>query len=414
MSSHSTVYDASRFILFFDLETSIKNRGEDAIGKHQASPYHPANKIVYSGWTWGDESPDFFYSGMSLEILNCFGCPREPKLLVAQNIAFDLSYLLQTDYHRTFGWIQRGGMIWDVMIAEYLLSGQELKFASLDELATIYGGELKDSRIKEYWKEGVDTEDIPKEEIIPYLETDVKNLRIIYEGQLAEAKRLGMLPLIESQMEARLATILMENNGMKFDVASAKAQEKVLAKQCEALEEELKELMVQLSWGRLTIDEVNPGSTQQVSAILFGGTLNVSRRVVVVDPTTGEPVLYKSGKKKGEIKTKLESVPVRLDAWTCTTDPPGKSGFYAVGDSVLKEVKATAGHALVKEFCDKLLEYRETSKQLNTYFSGYSQLVWPDGLIHGQLNHCQTATGRLSSSNPNLQNISNKSTDGGD
>jgi len=56
----------------------------------------------------------------------------------------------------------------------------------------------------------------------------------------------------------------------------------------------------------------------------------------------------------------------------------------------------------------KVLKMRELTKQISTYFDGYSNLVWSDGLIHGNLNHCQTATGRLSSSNPNLQNISNK------
>lgn len=394
-------------ILYIDLETNIKNRGDDAIGSNQASPFHPDNEIVWTGWrysTWKDR-----------EEVNCqprndirFHTGDTPiDILVAQNIAFDLLHLLKSVQGKHWREWCREGRIWDVMLAEYLLTGQELKWASLDELSLIYGGTLKDSRMKEYWNNGIDTEDIPSEEIVPYLEQDVLNLQIIYEQQVELAKKMGMLPLIESQMEARLATIMMEYNGMFFDRAVAHEEKKKLKVVYDRIESELKEWMVEESKRQtgyvLTEEEVNPNSNKQLAAILFGGDFKIKRSEVMLDED-GNEILYKSGAKKGQVKSKNVEHTVVFSGIYKATKPASKTGVYPVGDEVLKKLSG--------EQIDNILLLREYAKQIGTYFDGYSSLVWEDGLIHGQLNHCQTNTGRLSSSQPNLQNISNKASEG--
>jgi len=61
------------------------------------------------------------------------------------------------------------------------------------------------------------------------------------------------------------------------------------------------------------------------------------------------------------------------------------------------------------EFVKVLLEYRKLAKDINTYWKGVVKQYWPnDECIHGNLNHAVTNTGRLSSSNPNMQNLSGK------
>lgn len=409
------IYDNYERIAFFDLETSIKNVGDTAVGDHKASPYHPNNRIVWSGLLCKNtyfQSPK--YRGI---IFN-----DSVDLIVAQNIAFDLSYLLDQSVdddgsysiagEENLKWIKNGGEIWDVMIVEYLLTGQELKFASLDELATIYGGELKDSRIKEYWDNGISTEDIPSGEILPYLESDVRNLEIIYKGQLAKAKALGMLPLIRSQMEARLCTILMEVNGMKFDTTLARKKELELIAIRDKHEEYIKELMHERCKGVIPKDQLNPSSSVQMSAIFFSGLVPITEIEVLKDEL-GQPVVYKSGAKKGQVKTRKVRKQVEVSPNIIYANPSvwksekGRSGYYSTGVDTLK-VMMKGGD---DELAEALLDYRELTKQINTYFSGYRSLTWPDGLIHGSINHCQTNTGRLSSSKPNLQNISNRSTE---
>ncbi len=61
---------------------------------------------------------------------------------------------------------------------------------------------------------------------------------------------------------------------------------------------------------------------------------------------------------------------------------------------------------------DKITEYRKYSKLISTYIEGLKPHVHEDGKIHAQFNQAQTTTGRLSSSNPNLQNISVRDEEG--
>ena len=59
-----------------------------------------------------------------------------------------------------------------------------------------------------------------------------------------------------------------------------------------------------------------------------------------------------------------------------------------------------------------LIEYRKYSKLISTYTSGLSDYIFPDGKIHALFNQALTTTGRLSSSEPNLQNISVRDEEG--
>lgn len=72
---------------------------------------------------------------------------------------------------------------------------------------------------------------------------------------------------------------------------------------------------------------------------------------------------------------------------------------------MLKGLKAK-GKA--KQIIDASLRLSELSKLRGTYYEGipnkFEEYGWEDNLVHGQLNQCVAVTGRLSSSNPNLQN----------
>lgn len=391
--------------LYIDLETTINCE----IGKNKASPFDPDNRIVWLGWKASDYNElETFKEKASFkgDLDNRFEVdpnPGWPDLVIAQNIAFDLHHLMMEDVRWERAVKRKGFDIWDTMLAEYLLTGQAEKMVSLDELSKKYGGTVKDSRMKEYWGKGICTSKIPDDEIQPYLEEDVKNLEIIYNAQRAKAIELGMLPLIESQMEARLATIVMEFNGMAFDKEKAEDLTVDIEREYNKVNNACKAAMnVVLS--ELEEDEINPNSNSHVSAVLFGGEIKVTRKKPMRDEK-GNVVKFKSGIKKGTTRYKNVEHIFHTDGLYKSPNQPNARGEFPVNTVVLSKLKDDTG------LVENILKLREFKKQISTYFKGYSELVFPDGTIHGSLNHCLTNTGRLSSSSPNLQNISNKGVD---
>jgi DNA polymerase I-like protein with 3'-5' exonuclease and polymerase domains len=383
-----------------DLETTVHNKGDDSVGKFQADPHHPDNFVVSAGYLSDGE-----YTGW----YNTYDDPMLPwnfvGLLVGQNFKFDLLYFLLTVPQFRLHLAQEN-TIWDIQLAEYILTGQESTYANLNKMSEKYGGTQKKDIIKEYWDAGYETEDIPRHELEEYNEYDVRNTDLIFCAQYEQAEKNGMLPLIESQMEALLATTEMEFNGMCFDRELALNHAKPLAAELEPLAEELTAQMV--SWMPMFHGpKVKPSSIDQVSLCLFGGEYP-SRDHLQVTDLDGEPQFFKNGKPKMRyFKTK---VPIKgLYKPRSRWKREAKPGFYQVTDEVVQEVKLLTDNSQVREFCEGIQRYRTLSKELNTYLLGYSALAWPDNgswFLHGKYNHAKTATGRLSSSKPNCQNIS--------
>jgi len=387
-------------IYIIDTETNNKNK---LIGNFTANPHYRGNKIVHAGikrlGVLGVTVLDKYDTNTLL-----YNCQRA-DLLVGQNIKFDLLYLMRDDKFRDE--VLPNLRIWDTMQVEYLLSGQQDRFPSLDYLSEKYGGTLKDKRLEEMWAEGVDTEDIDEDIVIPYLEADVTNTELAFKKQLVLANEANMLPLIKSQMDAILATAEMEYNGMYFNKKEALYKAKILSSRRDALHKYCFDFMKIRMHNTPNVDSVD-----DVSLTLFGGQEKVKIDRVILDEF-GKPILYKSGARKGDIRTKKETILKRITPCVhgrTAIEREKKKGFYSVSNDVLKNIyKDPSTHGKPRDFVSALMEYRKITKDLKTYYEGYSELVWPnDNCIHGTYNHCQTATGRLSHSNPNLGNVSHK------
>lgn len=177
----------------------------------------------------------------------------------------------------------------------------------------------------------------------------------------------------------------------------------------------------------------NWGSGDHLSAILFGGKIKYEGREpcvnkageqlylydTVTEPVmkNGEPVKYKSGKKVGQIKTRKVKVPREIKTRKCKLEFPvagfmpgkgrktKKDGVFKTDEKALKALKGSG-----IPFIEDLLKWRQIDKDLGTYYErdgkGMMAMVQGDGKIHHKLNHTQTVTTRLSSSDPNLQNVS--------
>jgi DNA polymerase-1 len=182
--------------------------------------------------------------------------------------------------------------------------------------------------------------------------------RVTFARRMAAAMRKelehsgdGQLARVYSEIEAPLLPVLlgMEEAGILLDSGYLKAMSEELGAELFQLEEEI---YTQAG------ERFNLGSPQQLGTILF--------------EKMGLPVLKRTQKTKS----------------------------YSTGAETLEDL-AGRGYPIAQ----LLLRYRELSKLKSTYVDALPLMVGPDGRIHTRFNQAVAATGRLSSANPNLQNI---------
>ena len=375
-----------------DVETTLN--GNEEIGL--AHPMHPDNKIVLFGMEAGH--PLFFEHPMAFE--DCYSFEYNLKLknhnydnagvLCGHNISFDLMYLYKES--PDFKAYLQEMSIWDTQLAEYILSGQRIKFSSLDELSIKYGLPVKDDKIKKYFQAGLGSEKIPREELLPYLKQDLSNTLKIAYLQYDLAVEQGQLNLIQSQMWALHATTEMMFNGLHIDTSKFADYTVEVANKFVECKLDLEEMCALLKG----VEDIN--SPKQWSQFFFGGTKKIKVKEEVGTYKNGN-TKYKQVDKELVIKPHIKYTP----------DPDKvseKTGQVSVDDSVLTNMLDHTHDSKTVKLIKKLLEYRELSKQLSTYVKGLGNHTIGN-FIHGKLNHTATVTGRLSSTNPNLQNISN-------
>jgi len=393
-------------ILVFDTETSLHNKGETKVGSFTADPWHPENWIVWLGMRFLRDDLSTRKATQTFRFqtreLVAIPAPRvaDGLLLVGHNIKFDLEYLAGPGHQYNREWRALINnpkvLLWDTMQAEFRMRGQSVINPSLDYCCEQRNLPLKDNRMKEYWNAGVSTEDIPDCEVEPYLIGDVDNTTEVFRSQVAWAVEHGVMPLMRMEMDAIAATCVMEINGMAFDKQGAmEALESELQPELDALYSEVAGAFAERL--EVPVEAINPNSNPFLNAFLYGGEWSYRLQELMYTPE-GEAVLFKSGKKKGEHKKRwndYEKVLPRL--------VPAKCKLTGVDEETLGKLKPSLDED-TSSLLDKLLKLREVSKEAKTYYRGYSSLTWPDGLIHGNLNHSITATARLSSSSPNLQN----------
>ncbi len=377
MSGHARALEA----VVLDVETTMRC----PVGNNKASPFWPENFIVLDG--------RLNVEGMFGSSISTRGTPMAAGYLwIGHNIAFDIWHKLRegTLTPRTLA----ASRIWDTQLAEYLLCNQRETYPTLDFCAEKRGGTLKDDRVSKMFEAGVGAEDVPRDMLEDYLRADLQNTRTVFWSQYAEAMDRDMLPLLWSQMEARLATIEMIWNGLAVDVLFLERRAAELELDLIALEAKLK----LAAEGIPGCEHLDPTKPQQLSTILFGGTRKAKRKVHI-----GK---YKNGNDKFKVEEYDEFIPgLRLpyaEEWK------GANGKVGTGDEVLAAL-SSSGVGILRPATASLIadvqDWRDKSKQHKTYFVGIRNLVMPDGKVHHNLNHCVAATGRLSSSDPNLQNI---------
>ena len=289
----------------------------------------------------------------ALQIVNIFKpLYEDPEILkVGQNLKYDLEVL------RNYN-VQLQGPLWDTMIAHYLIQ-PELRH-NMDYMAEVYLNYKTihiDELIGPRGKNQRSMRDLPPSQVYEYAAEDADITLRLKNKLEPELKRFECEQLFY-EIEMPLMPVLaeMEMNGVCIDTQSLKETSTILTTRMQDLERRIYELAG---------EQFNIASPKQVGEILFD---------------------------KLKIVEKAKKT---------------KTGQYVTSEDVLQMLRNK--HEIVED----ILEHRGLKKLIGTYIDSLPKLINPQtGHIHTSFNQTITATGRLSSSDPNLQNIPIRGEDG--
>jgi DNA polymerase-1 len=269
----------------------------------------------------------------------------EKKTKIAQNLKFDLLVL------KKYG-VEIKGPTFDTMIAHYLLDPETGH--SMDVMAENYLQYKPvsiESLIGKKGKNQGNMRDVSANDIAEYAGEDADITLQLKETFAQEIDKDQKLQRLFYEMELPLIPVLaaMEYEGVKIDTAALEELSTELTQDLLQIEEDI---------FKVAGTEFNIGSPKQLGEVLFD-------------------------------HMKLVDKPKKT-----------KSGQYATGENILSAL------ATEHDIARRILEFRELQKLKNTYVDALPRLISDyDGRIHTSYNQAVTSTGRLSSTNPNLQNI---------
>ena len=311
------------------------------------------------GLSFSVEEGKAFYVGVPAErkkaerIVNIFKPLYESTkiLKIGQNIKYDMEVLMN------YG-VRLAAPMFDTMLAHYVLQPeQKHNMDILAETLLNYQTIHIDELIGPKGKSQKNMRDISPADICDYAAEDADiTLRLynVLKPRLKEADVEDLFYNIEMPLVPVLAE--MEMNGVLLDTNALAETSKVFTDRMTQIEKNIYELAGH---------QFNIASPKQVGEVLFG-------------------------------EMKIVDKPKKT-----------KTGQYVTSEEVLQQLRSKA------PIVDHILEHRGLKKLLGTYVDALPKLINPHtGHIHTSFNQAVTATGRLSSSDPNLQNIPVRGEDG--
>lgn len=411
---------------------------------------------------------DFLAGNSAAEGCRWFHIPEDCWLIVAHNAAYEVSWFLTYQRQQFEAFLKRGGRVFCTMHGEYIASDFQSMYPSLDETAPKYGGTHKVDGVKILWEQGVLTSQIDPMLLHDYLVNgDIPNTALCFYGQCATFAQRNQMQYVWERMDALLAWAYCEWFGLFVNMPIARKnqeeQEQRILEIKQGLQQHIpKDLPETLDFnfgsdfhmsalvygGPIKYRKKVPYDPPQYVKANYW---QVGDTWVAVDDMEAPlgATTYKAGKNKGlpkvfRVDTDEEKLKWEDDLYFC----PGLVNIQELPE-VLREKYAERGEfrqarclqdgtpiyststdameALARhgfEFCRLVNELGALEKDTGTYYlraeynedgsvkktSGMLQYVIPQnsdgsGIIHHRLNTCATVTGRLSGSNPNLQNL---------
>ena len=438
-------------ITVVDVETTYqknKNNGFDP------SPFHPDNKLVSVGLEskFGNEYYFTYHSEKVSE--GCYDLIQErldqTTLLVGHNLKFDLMWMLEAGF-------KYSGKVYDTMLGEYILNKGVRKSLTLQMCCQRRKIGMKDDRIKEYMDRGISFDNIPADLVEEYGRNDVTITKKLFDSQMQDFKLPANKDLIKTaKMMGEFLVVLsdMERNGIYVDL---NVLEKVNAEYT-AEKEYLRQKIGKIVYNKMGDTEINLSSPEQLSWLIYSKKpLDKSNWAKIfnvgIDKATGkskrrpqfsrnqfrslvknnsEPVYKTSASKclhcdgKGVIKKiKKDGSPYKNYTKCADCDGDGfiyhkmakLAGFnqvpksvYDISESGFRTDKITLSklsaesEGELREFLDAIVRYNAIDTYLSTFISGIKDHTDTNGMLHPKFMQAVTATGRLSSRDPNFQN----------
>ena len=434
-------------ITTIDVETSYQKTES---GGFDPSPFNPNNILVSVGI-----NDEYYFTNHSERIdEGCFHKIQkildETKILIGHNIKFDLSWLLEAGFTYT-------GNVYDTMIAEYVLNRGVRKSLTLLMCCQRRKLDAKDDAVKEYMDRGVSFENIPAEIVEQYGKIDVAITRQLFDSQMADLrtdKHKGLLKTIKVMNEFLIVLTDMERNGINVNLDDLKQVEKEYRAEFAYLKQKIDKIV----YDKMGDTKINLGSPEQLSWLIYSKKPKDKHEWAKIFNTGVDKFTKKNKKRpkfsfaqfrtlvannsepiyktiasqclhcngKGVVrKIKVDGTPYKKYSKCDECNGEGftyakmakLAGFnqrprsvYDVSDSGFKTDRLTlnkiAGEAEgeFKDFIDSILRHNAISTYLNTFVEGLQNFTNDNGLLHPKFMQAVTATGRLSSRDPNFQN----------
>ena len=431
--------------LTLDIENTVTQRD----GKMHLDPFEPTNSLTMVGmltdqgverivtFDHSEVDADEYGHVLVQEFLDA------ATIIIAHNGPYDLMWLWESGF-------KYDGPIFDTMLAEYVLQRGVKEPLSLEACAERYELDTKkQDTLKEYFKKGYSTRDIPHNELKEYLSADLHATqqladKLMYRLNTLPDARLMNTVTLTNQVAVCLARIYQR--GFKVDLSvleDVRVEFENEKKQLESdLQSHVRRVMgdtpinlnspEQLSWviyGRKVIDKVDWAAqidpymdTDDFNSMMARGTERLYRTVAQQCTDCGGSGYVHKTKKNGEPFAK----PSRCK--TCDTagflflptdklagfkfKPPSAKWASANGFStskgnleVLESAAKSKGMNDAADFLAKVRRLSAVDTYLSSFVEGIKTHTKQDGKLHVRLLQHRTATGRFSGADPNMQNM---------
>ena len=434
-------------ITVVDVETSFVT-GEN--GKTDPSPFNSRNKLVSVGinneylFFNHDERQD---NGAFIKVQNILD---KTTLLIGHNLKFDLAWVYEVGF-------KYSGKVYDTMIGEYVLQRGVRKALSLKECCNRRKLSSKSDATQDFINQGISFEMMPSKIVEEYGRQDITVTRELYHSQVddfKQAKNRNLVPTVKMMNSFLQVLTKMEMNGIQIDLDALHDVETKFKIEYDELREKIDTII----WERMGDTRINPASPEQLSWLIYGVKVVDKKKWaeafnIGIDPQTKKQKkkpklsrtqftrmvaqmtqpIYKTRSHQcihcsgqGRIqKIKVNGEPYKnlSPCHHCSgtgiiyEETKARAGFTLnpsfvsdVSEGGFKTDRVTLGKltntddAELNEFIECITRYNALETYLNTFVEGIKSHCNKDGSLHPKFMQCVTATGRLSSRDPNFQN----------
>jgi DNA polymerase I-like protein with 3'-5' exonuclease and polymerase domains len=430
-----------------DVETSWQ---VTSTGGYDPSPFHPDNILVSVGI-----NDEYYFTNHSEKIDK--GCYHKIQsildkttLLVGHNIKFDLMWLLESGF-------KYSGKVYDTMLGEYVLNRGVRKSLTLEMSCRRRKIGSKDNRIKEFTDRGIPFQNIPADVVEEYGRIDVQITKKLFDSQMSDlkmAKNKGLLMTLKMMNEFLVVLSDMERNGININLEELNKVEKEYRAEFAYLKQKIDKIV----YKQMGDTKINLSSPEQLSWLIYSIKPKDKKEWckifnIGIDKSTGKnkrrpnysrqqfrnlvsdntEIIYKTIAQqcvachgKGVIK-KIKKDGSPFKNYTKCSDCNGDgylytemakyAGFrqrprsvYDIAESGFRTDKltltkiASEAEGEFKEFIDAIVRHNAVDTYLNTFVEGLKNFTNDRGFLHPKFMQAVTATGRLSSRDPNFQN----------